>query len=141
MKQNQRKPARFRKWATVLLFTFATTLAWSQQTITGTVTSDEGPLAGASVVIKGTTTGVSTDFDGNFTIEARPEDTLQFSYIGFTVKEVLVGAQNQINVILEADNKLDEVVVIGYGTQRKSDLTGSVSSVSAEDVAAIPVSR
>ena len=124
-----------------LLFAFSSMAVWSQQTVTGTVSADDGPLPGASVVVKGTTTGVSTDFDGNFTIEAGPDDTLQFSYIGYTPQEILVGVQNQINVTLVADNKLDEVVVIGYGTQRKSDLTGSVASVSAEDVAAIPVSR
>ena len=124
-----------------LLFAFSSMAVWSQQTVTGTVSADDGPLPGASVVVKGTTTGVSTDFDGNFTIEAGPDDTLQFSYIGYTPQEILVGVQNQINVTLVAGNELDEVVVIGYGTQRKSDLTGSVASVSAEDVAAIPVSR
>jgi len=111
------------------------------QTITGTVSADDGPLPGASIVVKGTTKGVSTDFDGNYSIGATADDVLVFSYIGYAEKEVPVGNQNQINVVLEAGNELDEVVVIGYGTQRKSDLTGSVSSVSAEDVAAIPVSR
>ncbi|WP_212748474.1 TonB-dependent receptor [Maribacter algarum] len=124
-----------------LLFAFSSMAVWSQQTVTGTVSADDGPLPGASVVVKGTTTGVSTDFDGNFTIEAGPDDTLQFSYIGYVAQEILVGTQTQINVTLAPGNELDEVVVIGYGTQRKSDLTGSVASVSAEDVAAIPVSR
>jgi TonB-linked SusC/RagA family outer membrane protein len=130
-------------WTKVLtlLITFSSLAAWSQQTITGTVSADDGPLPGASVVVKGTTTGVSTDFDGNYTIEAGADDTLSFSYIGYAAQEIVVGVQNQINVTLVAGNELDEVVVIGYGTTRKSDLTGSVASVSAEDVAAIPVSR
>ena len=141
MKKTKQKAIRLPFWTTLLLFSFAVPQLWSQQTVTGTVSDNEGPLPGASVVVKGTTRGVSTDFDGNYTIEAGPDETLQFSYIGYTAQEILVGTQNQINVTLEAGNKLDEVVVIGYGTQRKSDLTGSVSSVSAEDVAAIPVSR
>ena len=141
MKLRKSKTVRSLNWVTMLLFFCAVTQAWGQQTITGTVSAEDGPLPGASVVVKGTTTGVSTDFDGNYSIEAGADDTLLFSYIGYTVQEIVVGNQTQINVILEAGNELDEVVVIGYGTQRKSDLTGSVSSVSAEDVAAIPVSR
>lgn len=124
-----------------LLITLSSMAAWSQQTVTGTVSADDGPLPGASVVVKGTTKGVSTDFDGNYTIEAGADDTLSFSYIGYTPKEVLVGTQSQINVTLETDNQLDEVVVIGYGTTTKSDLTGSVASVSAEDITQVPSSR
>ena len=111
------------------------------QTVSGTVTADGQPLPGATVIVKGTTTGTTTDFDGNFTVEADAQSTLSISYLGYSTKEVLVGNQTQINVTLDQDNKLDEVVVIGYGTQRKSDLTGSVSSVSAEDLTAIPVAR
>lgn len=125
----------------MLLFALGTVVAWSQQTITGTVSDTEGPLAGASVVVKGTTNGVSTDFDGNFTIQASPDDVLLFTYIGYTPQEITVGNQTQIIVTLEAGNKLDEVVVIGYGTQRKSDLTGSVASVSSEEITQIPTSR
>ncbi|PWH84622.1 TonB-dependent receptor [Algibacter marinivivus] len=111
------------------------------QTVNGTVTADGQPLPGATVLIKGTTTGTSTDFDGNFTINAEALSTLVISYVGYSTKEVLVGNQTQINVTLEQDNKLDEVVIIGYGSQRKSDLTGSVSSVSGEDLSTLPVSR
>lgn len=116
-------------------------VASAQQTVSGTVSDADGPLPGASVVVKGTTRGVSTDFDGNFSIEAAPEDVLLITYIGYTQQEITVGSQTQINVILEAGNKLDEVVVIGYGTQRKSDLTGSVASVSSEEITQIPTSR
>lgn len=111
------------------------------QTVTGTVIADGQPLPGATVIIKGTSKGTSTDFDGNFTIEAVPQSVLSISYVGYSTKEITVGNQTNINVTLEADNELDEIVVIGYGTQRKSDLTGSVSSVSSEDLTAAPVSR
>ena len=111
------------------------------QSVSGTVTADGQPLPGATVLVKGTTQGTSTDFDGNFTINADSKSTLVISYVGYESKEVLVGNQKQINVTLVQDNTLDEVVVIGYGTQRKSDLTGSVSSVSSEDIAAVPVAR
>jgi TonB-linked SusC/RagA family outer membrane protein len=113
----------------------------SAQSVSGTVTADGQPLPGATVLIKGTSQGTSTDFDGNFTIDANAQSVLVISYIGYSTKEVLVGNQTQIKVALTQDNTLDEVVVIGYGTQRKSDLTGSVSSVSAEDITVVPVSR
>lgn len=124
--------------AIMMLFCMAMSNA---QTVKGTVTADGQPLPGASVIIKGTTTGTSTDFDGNYTIKADDASTLVFSYVGYASQEVVVGNQATINVELLADNSLDEVVVIGYGTQRKSDLTGSVSSVSSEDLTALPVPR
>ncbi len=124
-----------------LLLLFIGTAYLSAQTITGNVGSEDGPLPGASVVVKGSTRGTVTDFDGNYAIEAGTDDTLVFSYIGYSPKEILVADQNQISVSLGLDNQLDEVVVIGYGTQRKSGLTGSVASVDAEDIANIPSSR
>ena len=133
---------RFKWLLTLFAITLCSNMIMAQDTsITGTVLADDGPLPGASVVVKGTTRGVSTDFDGNYTIEAGPDDILQFSYIGYTTKEVKVGSQTQINVVLEAGNELDEVVVIGYGTTTKSDLTGSVSTVSSEEITQIPSSR
>lgn len=111
------------------------------QSVSGIVTADGQPLPGATVLVKGTTQGTSTDFDGNFTINADSKSRLVISYVGYKSQEILVANQKQINVTLEQDNTLDEVVVIGYGTQRKSDLTGSVSSVSSEDLTVIPVSR
>ncbi|WP_291961896.1 SusC/RagA family TonB-linked outer membrane protein [Maribacter sp.] len=125
---------------TILFALFAFT-SWSQQTVSGNVSDEEGPLPGASVIIKGTTRGTTTDFDGNFTIEANASDALQVSYIGYEPQSITVGNQIQLNIILKAGNKLDEVVVIGYGTQRKSDLTGSVASVSSEDLTQVPSSR
>ncbi|GIZ09490.1 SusC/RagA family TonB-linked outer membrane protein [Flavobacterium sp. UMI-01] len=111
------------------------------QSISGTVMADGQPLPGATVLIKGTTQATSSDMDGKFLINATAQNVLVFSYIGYASKEIPVGNKKQINVVLEQDNKLDEVVIIGYGTQRKSDLTGSVSSVSAKDIRAVPVSR
>ncbi len=141
MKKIKLKSNKLKSRVCTLLFSLGCLTAWSQQTVTGTVSDEDGPLPGASVVVKGTTTGVSTDFDGNFTIEANADDTLMFSYIGYAGQEIAVGNQSTINVILAADNKLDEVVVIGYGTTTKKDLTGSVSSVSSEEITQIPASR
>ena len=140
MKQKQSIKTKLTLAVTMMLLLAGTAFS-SAQTVTGNVSADDGPLPGASVVIKGTTTGVSTDFDGNFTIQADSQSILVFSYIGYAAKEVEVGNQTQINVILELDNQLDEVVVIGYGTTTKSDLTGSVASVSAEEITQVPSSR
>ena len=95
-----------------------------QQTkkITGTVSDAMGPVIGASVVIKGTSNGVATDFDGNFTLNASQGQTLVISYIGYLTNEIKIGAQEHYNITLEEDKKvLDEVVVVGYGTMKKSD--------------------
>ncbi len=129
-----------KSWICVILIVSCVAMS-NAQSVSGTVMADGQPLAGATVLIKGTSKGVSTDFDGNFAIEANAKSVLVFSYIGYSDKEILVGSQTQIKVVLEGANKLDEVVVIGYGKQRKSDLTGSVSTVSAEDISNVPVSR
>src|SRR5665811_427207 len=88
------------------------------QEVSGTVSDSSGPLPGASVVVKGTTTGAQTDFDGNYTLSDVPADgTLVFSYIGYANQEVAVDGQTMINVTLQEDAQaLDEVVIIGYGT-------------------------
>lgn len=99
-------------------------------TITGTVTDHEGPVIGATVRVKGSATGAVTDIDGNYTIDAPRGATLEFSYVGYLTKEVKVGAQPRIDVLLSQDaEQLSEVVVVGYGTMRKSDLTGAVTQV------------
>ncbi len=112
------------------------------KTINGKVTDKANqPLPGASVLVKGTSNGAQTDFDGNFTLTASTNGTLVISYLGFITKEVAINNQEQFAIILEEDvSRLDEVVVVGYGAVKKSDLTGSVSSVKAEDINAIPVS-
>lgn len=105
------------------------------QEVSGTVSDATGPLPGASVVVKGTTTGAQTDFDGNYTLADVPADgTLVFSYIGYATQEVPVNGQSTIDVTLSEDAQaLDEVVIIGYGTTTVKDATGSVSAVTSED--------
>lgn len=109
-----------------------------QQEITGTVTDANGqPLPGATVLVKeNPTTGAQTDFDGNYTIVVPgPESTLVFSFIGFTTQEITVGDQTIINVALKEDTQVfEEVVIVGYGTQKKSDVTGAISQVKSEDL-------
>lgn len=110
--------------------------------IKGVVTEAKNslPLPGVTVLIKGTTIGTITDIDGNFTIEANSNDILVFRFIGFMSKEIKVGDNTMLEVILEEDlYGIDEVVVMGYGVQKKSDLTGAVSSVSSERLNSIPV--
>nr|AOE05584.1 TonB-dependent receptor [uncultured bacterium] len=104
------------------------------QTVTGTVTEENGPLPGANVIVKGTSNGVTTDFDGNYSLNNVPSDaTLVFSYVGFSTQEVAVGGRSVVNVSLATDNALDEVVLIGYGSTTIKDATGSVDNVGAED--------
>ena len=104
--------------------------------ITGTVVDATGPVIGASVVVKGTSNGVATDFDGNFSLNASPGQTLVVSYIGYVNKEVKVTAnQSHYNITIEEDKQmLDEVVVVGYGTMKKSDLSGSSSSINEQSL-------
>ncbi len=111
------------------------------QTVTGKVTSGGQPLPGANVIVKGTSNGFSTDFDGNYTLENVADDAIiVFSYTGFLTQEVAVNGQTVINVILEEDlNALDEVVVVGYGTQKRSEVTTAISTVSSKDIREIPV--
>ncbi len=104
------------------------------QEVTGTVSDASGPLPGASIVIKGTTTGTQTDFDGNYTISADSDAILVFSYIGYKGQEITVGDQTTIDVILEEDAQaLEEVVIVGYGSQQKKEITTAVTSVGVED--------
>ncbi|MDB5239990.1 MAG: TonB-dependent receptor plug [Spirosoma sp.] len=112
------------------------------QTINGRVTDETGQgLPGVSVVLKGTATGTTTNTDGQYKLVASPTSTLVFSYVGYNSNEVLVSSQTTINQVLTPDNKtLGEVVVVGYGTQEKKDLTGAISSVSAKDIVKVPVS-
>ena len=113
-------------------------------TVTGTITSasDNLPIIGANVLVKGTDRGTISDIDGSFSIEAEPTDILVISYLGFATQEITVGSQTDISIILSEDaTALDEVVVIGYGTTTRSHLTGSVSKVSNEKLDQIPLSR
>lgn len=109
------------------------------KTITGTVTDDSGlPLPGANVVIKGTSNGTQTDFDGKYSIEAESTQQLEFSYIGFTTKTIDINDKNVINVELTSGDALDEVVVIGFGSSSKRKLTDNVVKIDSEDITNIP---
>ena len=111
-------------------------------TVSGNITdNDGGALPGVNITIKGTTVGTSTDFDGNYKLNVDSEDAvLVFSFIGYVTKEIEVGNKTNINVVLSEDvTGLDEVVVVGYGTVKKSDVTGALSSVTSEELNEIPV--
>jgi TonB-linked SusC/RagA family outer membrane protein len=115
-------------------------LGLQQKKITGTVTAKDGaPLAGVNVVVPGTTVGVITDADGKYTIEVpQGSKTLSFSFIGMTPQEIPIGSSTQINATMQEEAiGLDEVVVIGYGTAKKSDLTGAVSAVKSDEIVRI----
>jgi TonB-linked SusC/RagA family outer membrane protein len=126
-----------------LILVLASSLSFSQnKEISGTVKDNLGlPLPGVSIVIKGTIKGTSTDFDGKFSINANSSQTLVFSYVGFKTKEIkIVESKNSYNISLEEDAaQLDEVVVVGYGTQKKSDVTGAVASLDTEIIETYPV--
>ncbi len=129
----------------LLLFISCTLVAFAedkaglnmQRAVTGTVTGDDGvPLPGVNVLVKGTQIGASTDFDGNYTIEVpNNSSVLVFSYIGFVNEEVLVGTRSSIDIILQIEaTSLEQIVVIGYGQQRRAELVGAVSTVQAENI-------
>ncbi|PKA98537.1 TonB-linked SusC/RagA family outer membrane protein [Flavobacteriaceae bacterium MAR_2009_75] len=135
------------KWRGILFLLFFTSLSLfaQKQTITGTVTSVDGePIPGANIVQKGTTNGTVSDFDGNYTIQLLDgeSDILIFSYIGFKTLEQAVGNQSTVNVSISEDSKLlDEVVVIGYGSQKKTSVTGAVASFTADGLDERPLAR
>lgn len=118
-----------------LLLAFVVHLTYAQEkTISGTIIDDNGlPVPGATVLVKNTTSGTTSDFDGNYSINASQGETLVFSFVGYTTKEVLVGASNTINVTLNEDvQALEEVVVVAYGSQSRQAIVGAVAVVSAD---------
>jgi TonB-linked SusC/RagA family outer membrane protein len=131
--------------AFVLSFLLLSSNLWAQsREVSGTVTAseDKTTLPGASVIIKGTTTGTTTDADGKFVLRVEDNATvLQISSIGYVTQEIVVGNQSVIGVALVADvQSLSEIVVVGYGTQRRKDVTGAISSVSSTLIEKVPVS-
>ncbi|OHX64646.1 SusC/RagA family TonB-linked outer membrane protein [Flammeovirga pacifica] len=118
--------------------------AFAQSTISGVVKDNAGtPLPGVTVAIVGTTYGTTTDFNGKYTLtEVTADAKLRISFIGMVTQEILVGNQSTIDIQLETDyEELEEVVVVGYGTVKKSDVTGSVGSIKNEDLNTLPVAR
>lgn len=106
-----------------------------QKQITGTVTDDSGvPLPGVNIIVKGTSTGTLSDFDGNYSISAELNQTLVFTYVGFADQEATVGQGNVVNITLQAGESLEEVIVTGYGSSSRELSTSAVSTVSAEEV-------
>ncbi|WP_139959448.1 SusC/RagA family TonB-linked outer membrane protein [Flavicella sediminum] len=128
-----------KKILTIFLLVFSTGVFSQEKNITGSVKDETGePLLGVTVLIKGVARGTVTDFDGYYSLKAKTGDVLVFSFIGMETKEMTVGDSTILNaVITRASNELEEVVVIGYGTVKKSDLTGSVSSIKAEELTKI----
>jgi TonB-linked SusC/RagA family outer membrane protein len=111
----------------------------SKQTVTGTVTDQSNvPLPGVNVVVKGTNLGTQTDFDGNYTISASQGEVITFSYVGFTPKNVTVGAANIVNITLEEGESLQEVIVLGYTTRSVDEVTGSSVQINAADIESTP---
>ena len=125
-----------KKLIITLLF-FTTTFTYSQNiTVKGVVKDATGPLPGVNVVVENTTIGIITDFDGNFVLsDVPPESTVVFSYVGYKTQKIKVSDTTPLSILLEEDTQaLDEVVVIGYGTQKKREVTGAVSTVGAETI-------
>ena len=127
----------------LLLFLLVTSFGFSQMRITGNVTDKNNiPIAGVTVLVSGTSVGTSTDFDGNYEIAVETGNELIFSYLGFVTQRFLVGAQNEINVMLEEDLQiLDEVVVVGFGTQKKVNLSGAVNNITTKELSTRPISN
>lgn len=134
----ENKRSNFKAWQWALLFAFMFPVLGFSQTIKvrGTVVDATGmSIIGASVLEKGTTNGVITDIDGNFELSVSANGTLQISYVGFQTQEIPVNNQTVFKVTLKEDAEvLDEVIVVGYGTMKKSDMTGAISSVKSDDL-------
>ncbi|MDU8885887.1 TonB-dependent receptor [Yeosuana sp. MJ-SS3] len=128
----------------ILIFLFSISSFAQNITITGEVTSaeDDMPVPGVNVIVAGTSRGVSTDFDGLYSIEVNQGEVLEFSSIGLKTTTVTVGNQTVINVSMVPDiEALDEIVIVGYGTQKKADLTGSISTVATEEIERTPAAN
>lgn len=126
--------------ATLSLLMIFSVLVYGQTTVSGTVLDSDGnPIPGVTVFISGTSQGTTTDFDGNYSIEAESDQVLVFSSLGFSTQNFTVGDQTSIDVSLEeAAEALDEIIVTGYGTETKRETTGAISTVKAKDLLAIP---
>jgi TonB-linked SusC/RagA family outer membrane protein len=135
------KHTRSLAWLFVMLFCMASSSAIAQEVVSGKVVDESGEaLIGVTITVQGTNVGTATDIDGSYSIKANSNDVLEVSYVGYQPKSIPVNGQSSINVTLGIDAEvLDEIVVVGYGSVKKSDVTGSVSSVKAEEIQAFPV--
>ena len=137
------KKMKIKTQLTLLLFFCGVILTYAQTVVSGTVIGGDGqPIPGATVLVQGTNNGTTSDFDGNFTITIENNQNLEISYIGYETQVVAFTGQDTLNISLVQDlTELDEIVVTGYGTQKKSNLTGSISKVTNEKLDQIAVSR
>lgn len=107
-----------------------------ERIISGTVSDGLGPIPGVNIVAKGSKAGVQTDFDGRYSVKAKKGDILVFSYVGMNNKEVVVGTSSTLNVQLDSEAQLmNEVVVVGYGVQKRKEVTSSISKIAGSDIA------
>lgn len=128
--------------AVLLMAVSLSAIAQQKVTVSGKVTSAEGALPGVSILEQGTQNGVVTDLDGNYIINTSEDATLVFTFIGYKKVEAPISGRSQIDLLMEEDiEQLEEIVVIGYGTQKKSHLTGAISKVTNEKLDQLPVSR
>lgn len=133
--QNEIIMKKLLNFITVLFFALFTTNVMAQQTVSGTVTTADGPLPGATIVVKGTNTGTTTDFDGNFSIEASAGDVLVASFVGYATQESSVDSSSQIDFVLQEDQLLDEVVITALGISReKKSLGYAVTEVAGDNI-------
>lgn len=143
--ENLKKAGTYvRRILMMVLLSFFAIGIYAQSKVVGTVVDETGePVIGASVVVKGTTNGSVTDLDGNFTLSGVDRNsTIEISYIGYLTQSVKYSGQASLKITMKEDNKaLDEVVVVGYGVQRKSDVTGALAHLDAKDLTAMPVSN
>lgn len=139
----RRRRTALHRVSLVLLFLWVSNIWAQEREINGRVTSEEGtPLAGVSIRVKGTTTGTLSGENGQFSLTATPKSVIVFSYMGFSSREYALGDETTLQITLSpSDAQLDEVVVIGYGTQRKEAVTGSVASISGEKMNEVPASN
>lgn len=131
-------------WLIITILGSANFVFAQSRTVSGTIISqdDNTPIPGVNIIVKGTTNGTVTDVNGSYTISTDEGATLVFSSIGYTSQEVVVSGQSEVNISLAADTKyLSEVVVIGYGSQRKRDITSAVSNVNMEDIGNVPATN
>ena len=131
------------KWILTLLIALSMQFSFAQEkTVSGVVSDQTGPIPGVNVVVKGTSNGVQTDFDGKYAIKAKTGDVLVFSFIGMNNSNVTVGASNTVSVKMTSDSQnLEEVVVVAYGKVKKSEYTGSVASIKAADIENRPLTN
>src|SRR5690554_1038688 len=131
------------RFLTLLLLLMVSYAFAQEKSITGTVTDDSGaPLLGATVLVKGTSSGTSTDFDGNFSLRVNIGDNLEVTYIGFATKSVIVDSRDSYTIVLDpSSNVMDEVLIVAYGTASKESITGSITSIDSKAIAKRAISN